>query len=263
MLSALSQQSGHAHQNYEPTTPSSHRGSSPMSSPTSSPTFRRTSQYKATTTPLLSSASRRKSSASAYAKKPNTSHWDGSFMRGNLFGTEPQAEPQNNAARERFKRQCFERAQRAREAKVRSGRKSAVYSSEGEDLDMDMDEEGEDGFINDEYYARIVLEAERKRDYQYRLSFEHDVGSSFDPAMEDPVEWEQDLKAGTSATVEPRPPSEFDEDEAAELAALAEDEAYWEALGNTDDLDNVDVATCEANAPSARRVEDDMDMDMS
>ena len=131
-----------------------------MSSPTSSPTYtasaRRSSQYKATITPLLSSSNRKKSFA--YVKKPvaSTSHWDGSFMRGNLFGTEPQTEPQNNLLRERFKQRCFERAQRAREAKVRSGRKSAHYSSEGEDFDMDMDDD-EDGFINDEVCSDTSL----------------------------------------------------------------------------------------------------------
>lgn len=123
-----------------------------------------------------------------------------------------------------------------------------------------------------QFYARIVREAERKRDYSYRVSFQQDVGSSFDPALEDPAEWEHDLRgtssfsavdvltltcllAGTSSD-SPRPPSEFDEDEADELAALAEDEAYWEALGNTDNLDDpaLDIP------PEAERMDEDMDM---
>lgn len=93
--------------------------------------------------------------------------------------------------------------------------------------------------------------------------------------MEDPVEWERDLKGVkpglpvksstlTSLLGEapaddgPRPPSEFDEDEADELAALAEDEAYWEALGNTDDLDDLD--TLASVLPGARPTDDEMDM---
>lgn len=232
-----------------------------MSSPTFKASARRTSQYKATVTPMLSSSSRKKSLA--YVKKPaaSTSQWDGSFMRGNLFGTEPQTEPpQNSLLRERFKQRCFERAQRAREAKVRSGRKSAHYSSEGEDFDVDMDDEGEDGFINDEFYARIVHEAERKKEHSYRVSFQQDVGSSFDPAMEDPAEWEQDLRASTPVDDGPRPPSEFDEDEADELAALAEDEAYWDALGNTDNLDDPSLDALEAKPSRMRQIDDDMDM---
>ncbi|KZV68368.1 hypothetical protein PENSPDRAFT_666479 [Peniophora sp. CONT] len=235
-----------------------------MSSPTSSSAFRaparRIGQYKATTTPLLSSSNRKKSLA--YSKKPvaSTFQWDGSFMHGTE--TEPPMElPQNNILRERTKQKHLERAQREREAKVRSGRKSAHYSSAGEDCEMDMDDEGEDDFINDEFYARIVLEAERKRDDSYRMSFQKDVGSSFDPALEDPVEWEQNLRAGTYADG-PRPPSEFDEDEADEYAALAEDEAYWEALGNTDTFDDPSPAAFGVNASGSQRADDDMDMDM-
>ena len=52
--------------------------------------------------------------------------------------------------RERFKQRCFERAQRAREAKIKSGRKHLHYFSDGEDLEMDDDEEEADEFLNDE-----------------------------------------------------------------------------------------------------------------
>ena len=93
--------------------------------------------------------------------------------------------------------------------------------------------------------------------------------------MEDPVEWEQDLKGRSYRVIPtspalssylaeapshdgPRPPSEFDEDEADELAALAEDEAYWDALGNTDNLD--DLSSFEDTSRALRK---DEDMDMS
>ena len=34
----------------------------------------------------------------------------------------------------------------------------------------------------------------RKTQYSYRLSYAQDVGSSFDPDMEDVAEWESDLR---------------------------------------------------------------------
>lgn len=42
----------------------------------------------------------------------------------------------------------------------------------------------------------------RKQQYSYRLSYAEDVGSSFDPDMEDVADWESDLK-GTCAGVYP------------------------------------------------------------
>jgi hypothetical protein len=130
-------------------------------------------------------------------------------MRGNLFGTEPEEDPaRRSLLRERFKQRCFERAQREREAKIRAGRKHAAYSSEGEDLDMD----DEEGFLDDDvrdacstrwsaclipetqFFARIMQSVERKQQHEYRLSYQQDVGSSFDPDMEDVGQWERDLQ---------------------------------------------------------------------
>lgn len=44
-----------------------------------------------------------------------------------------------------------------------------------------------------------------KRQHQYRLSYAAEVGSSFDPDMEDVAEWENELKGvnGTSNTTRP------------------------------------------------------------
>lgn len=35
---------------------------------------------------------------------------------------------------------------------------------------------------------------DKKQKHQYKLSYQHDVGSSFDPELEDVVEWEEALK---------------------------------------------------------------------
>ena len=111
-----------------------------------------------------------------------------------------------------------------------------------------------------QFYARTVQEAERKRQTQYQTSFQRNVGSSFDPTVEDPNEWEN----GGDVNEEPRPPSEFDEDEfdAAELAAVDEDEeaAYWAAVGETGSS-GVDALT--AGSSGVQRMDDDVDMDMS
>lgn len=55
------------------------------------------------------------------------------------------------------------------------------------------------------------------------------------------------LSAAASADEGPRPPSEYDEDEADNLASRAEDDAYWEALGSIDELDNLDSSIIDAS----------------
>ncbi|KAI0319452.1 hypothetical protein OF83DRAFT_1110396 [Amylostereum chailletii] len=195
-----------------PTTPKSHShhplSSSPLSavSPSPSPTTkaqaRRRSQYKSTAPLPSSSTAPRRSSVAYTSNRRRSSPADAtSFVRGNLFGpptTEKKTDeetPRNVLLRDRFRQRCFERAQRARESKIRKGRK---FSASSDDGDMDMDDEDDDGevdaFLDDEIYRRIIMSTQRKREHAYRVSYQHDVGSSFDPDMEDPVEWEQDLR---------------------------------------------------------------------
>jgi hypothetical protein len=165
-----------------PTSSSTHlhypHTSSPLSaspSPSSSAASRRQWQHKPTA-PLLSS---RRSSA-AYSKRVSNSspnnNWDGSFMRGNLFNTKADEDASHRSLlRERFKQRCFERAQRAREAKIKSGRKHAHYSSEGEDFDMDEDEdEGEDEFINDAV-SGTIQSASLAPNLETPASFSHEL----------------------------------------------------------------------------------------
>lgn len=164
LSSPISQPKAPSYAQYEPHTPSSLRSSSPISSPPSSPTHkttpRRVSQYKATTSSTAGSPSRRKSSAYVKKHAASTSQWDGNVIRGPLSGTESQTEPAlDSLLRERFKRRCLERAQRAREAKVRSGRRSVRYSSDCEDMDMDTDDD-EDGLMNDEVWDCRIFRRE-------------------------------------------------------------------------------------------------------
>lgn len=48
-------------------------------------------------------------------------------------------------------------------------------------------------------FFRIVSSAKHKERHGYRLSYAFDVGSSFDPDMEDPIAWEEEL-SGMSFT---------------------------------------------------------------
>ncbi|OBZ77773.1 hypothetical protein A0H81_02382 [Grifola frondosa] len=59
---------------------------------------------------------------------------------------------------------------------------------------MDDEDEDDDAIINDELFRRIIANTRRKEQHGYRLSYAYDVGSSFDPDMEDVNEWETDLK---------------------------------------------------------------------
>ena len=100
--------------------------------------------------------------------------------------------------------------------------------------------------------------------------------------MEDLVDWERDVRGKYAlllvssriftsliclitgpSTYNPRPPSEYDEDEDAELAALAEEEAYWEAFGDAGNLeDRVKISALEPGLPAVQSKDGDIDMDM-
>ena len=135
-----------------------------------------------------------------------------------------------------------------------------------------------------------MMSTQHKREHAYRVSYQHEVGSSFDPDMEDPVEWERDLQreflvfspllcvhyfsfsdfhnpvAAAETTPlpllrDPLPPSDFDDEEVSELAALAEDDAYWDAL-DADDLEFID--SVDSKRSQGRMCPDNGDaMDMS
>lgn len=44
-----------------------------------------------------------------------------------------------------------------------------------------------------QFYQRIMSSVQHQRQHSYRVSYQQDVGSSFDPDMEDVSEWEHEL----------------------------------------------------------------------
>jgi len=111
---------------------------------------------------------------------------------------------------------------------VEARRWTSDTSSDGFDVEMDATAENDDDLsdlrgFDDELFRRIMANERRKYEHAYRLSYEQDVGSSFDPNMVDVGEWEAELKVddvGSDAveTEDPPPPEEFDIDDD-ELAA--------------------------------------------
>ncbi|OCH84604.1 hypothetical protein OBBRIDRAFT_798928 [Obba rivulosa] len=72
---------------------------------------------------------------------------------------------------------------------------------------------------------RIIQSAQRKKTHQYRVEYQWEVGSSFDPDMEDVAEWEAHLAALEDEQI--LTPEDLEEEEflayAEELTAAAGD----------------------------------------
>ncbi|THH16606.1 hypothetical protein EW146_g4067 [Bondarzewia mesenterica] len=243
-------------------------------SPTSTAHARRRSQYKSTApAPPSSSPRQRRKISHAY----KTRAFD---VRTRLFGASGEIEeepPRNVLLRERFKARCLERAIKAREAKVKHGRAGCTSgpSSDGDfddgmDMDDDEDDDDDDDFmLNDELFRRIMASANRKRQHQYRVSYQLDVGSSFDPDMEDVGEWERQLGVFAHApsclvsSSLPHPTPDLDnEEEAAALAQYAEEcelledlEAHADEIFSLSDLDDVDL-----DEGALRKADQDVEM---
>ncbi|KAJ2928441.1 hypothetical protein H1R20_g8650, partial [Candolleomyces eurysporus] len=131
-------------------------------------------------------------------------------------------DPRRAFLRERFKKRYFARATKAREKAVKARRRrvegtedyfatedeesddggiGGIRKSKGkgkaisDDEDMDDEEEGEEEILNDELFSRIVANMNRKMQHAYRVSYAHEIGSSFDPDIEDVSRWEEELQA--------------------------------------------------------------------
>ncbi|KAI0719229.1 hypothetical protein C8Q72DRAFT_788826 [Fomitopsis betulina] len=209
------------HYGHQPATSSplaSSDGSSPLSSPGVPSYARRRSQYKSNEPQLFSSPST--------SRKRSQGQRRHVALGGDLFHPVPaessssvtaptEEAPRKAFLRERFKARCLERAQKDRERKIR-GRRGAISepSSEGDDEMID-DAEGEEEMINDELFHRLVASGKRKEQHAYRVSYQRDVGSSFDPVLveeADAAEWEhEDVQEPT--------PYDLEEEELAEYAA--------------------------------------------
>jgi len=146
--------------------------------------------------------------------------------------------PRNTFLRERFRARCIERAQKDREKKIRGKRHMQEPSSDGVDEDMDQDDEDEGALMDDELFRRIITSTNRKQQHSYRLSYSQDVGSSFDPNLEDINQWEADL--GASVDI----PDDLDEEElqtyAAEYELHLEDIDPDQLFGVSDSSDSED-----------------------
>ncbi|KAI0336868.1 hypothetical protein GY45DRAFT_1315557 [Cubamyces sp. BRFM 1775] len=180
---------------------SSPLASSPGSSPAAHASARRRTQYKSN--PTSSSASQRVRDSEAQRRRASTAR---SLPEGSSSGAIPTEEaPRKAFLRERLKARCIERAVKKRERAVARGSRhlSSEGSSDGVDEMMDEDDEDEEVMLNDELFQRIVESAKRKQRHAYRMSYTYDVGSSFDPDIEDIKSWEDDLQAFEATSVTP------------------------------------------------------------
>ncbi|KAI6145747.1 hypothetical protein EDD17DRAFT_129031 [Pisolithus thermaeus] len=191
------------HASYPPSTPTSSPlvGSSPppmqMSSPTTFAQDRRKGQYKSLVshrTPDSSSVSRRL------------------FSTANAAQLDCSSDPTKSFLRERFQARCREHAKKARQRAVSERRGSIGSSDAGFCFDDEMDcdeEETDEDVMQDELFRRIVQSANHHSRHTYRLSYSLEVGSSFDPDLEDVSAWESELRTeplpSTSTSITPIP----------------------------------------------------------
>lgn len=137
------------------------------------------------------------------------------------------------------------------------------------DSEMDCDEDEDDELVmQDELFRRIIANTAHKQNHSYRLSYSYDVGSSFDPDMEDVNRWESELQEmlpdSYSVTPEDLEQEEI-EAYAAEYASLQElsdlgvsvdDFSAWS------DIEDIPVSSSQMT-DKAERSSEDQDMDMS
>lgn len=143
-----------------------------------------------------------------------------------LFSTRPETEenPRTAFLKDRFKKRYFARATKAREKAVRERRKriegmenlldpdsedevakarrraKAKGKGRCSDDDMESDEEDEDDALNDPLLGRFMALINRKEQHAYRQSYAREVGSSFDPDMEDVTRWEEEFTAAPAVS---------------------------------------------------------------
>ncbi|KZT28166.1 hypothetical protein NEOLEDRAFT_1109676 [Neolentinus lepideus HHB14362 ss-1] len=154
--------------------------------------------------------------------------------------------PESSLLRERFKARCFERARKAKQNAVKRKRYENEPSSDGFDLDAEMDCDDEE--VPDELWRRIMVSAERKARHTYRFEYQWEVGSSIDPDMEDVSRLEQELRGQPQEEIAP---PDLEEEE---LAAYAEEAALWEDLGELPD-DLFDLSDFEEPSPAPASTE--------
>ncbi|PPQ69843.1 hypothetical protein CVT24_003182 [Panaeolus cyanescens] len=169
---------------------------SPKSSPLLDAQARRKSQYKS-----LGRTVQTPTTGSRIASLPPASVSSKAY-RTRLFTTGNAAtgtlDSQKAFIRDRFRARCIERAVNAREKAIKGKRSSASHADDSMDLG---DEEEDDAFLmQDELFRRILKQTDRSRQHAYSVSYYDEVGSSFDPDLEDVGEWESELAKPPTST---------------------------------------------------------------
>ncbi|KAF8970069.1 hypothetical protein BDZ97DRAFT_1652738 [Flammula alnicola] len=208
-------------------------GSPKMSSPVAAAQARRKSQYKARV-PSTPTSTRNPARRLFSAGDSGMTYSVGSV----------EGDPQKVFLRNRFKARCFERAVKARDKAIRGKRSASMIEPSSDDYQMDdEEEEGDEDIMQDELFRRIMANTNRKQSYSFKVSYAQEVGSSFDPDIEDVNSWEQELAASNFAdyhgasmpiasTSASAPPSELhwlEEEEPEELTPVDLDDEELEA----------------------------------
>ncbi|KAF4616311.1 hypothetical protein D9613_008374 [Agrocybe pediades] len=211
-------------------------------------------------------------------------------------GAGGSADTQKTLLRDKLKARCLERAVKAREKAVkgRRGTTGSEANLNSDDVEME-DEEGEEGDEDIMQDEAGVANANRKQTHSYRVSYALEVGSSFDPDLEDVDRWEQELSGGyttTTATTNTNnssdgttttaetlvTPDDLDDEELEEYAEeyarlkaledfadLGEDELFNWSEDEEEDFGSSGtvVAAGAGSGTNTREKEEDVSMDMS
>ncbi|KAG8919834.1 hypothetical protein FRC01_001074 [Tulasnella sp. 417] len=106
--------------------------------------------------------------------------------------------PVNGFLRDKIIAKCAARVTKDREkAKEKERQKYASSSSEAGSSDVEMSSDGEDeddtkDEVDDALYMRLMADQNRRERHNQMYLFERQVGSSFDPDIEDLAEWEEE-----------------------------------------------------------------------
>ncbi|KAH7882495.1 hypothetical protein F5I97DRAFT_1931698 [Phlebopus sp. FC_14] len=225
---------------------------SPMmfSSPTTAAQARRRSHYK--------------SAAPRFSHRTPDSPAKRFFSRTKDLNSE---DPQKSFLRERLQARCRESAQRQRERAVFLSRSSG-FSDEFMDCEED---ESDDVVMQDELFRKIIQSANHKKRHAFRLSYSLEVGSSFDPDLEDATTWEIELRRDDHATIcgVDEPPDELEEEEllayaeqCAILADLAELNVSGDDFSTWSDVEDTPSASSQGSSKEENTCMDH-DMDVS
>ncbi|KIO31926.1 hypothetical protein M407DRAFT_122155 [Tulasnella calospora MUT 4182] len=144
--------------------------------------------------------------------------------------------PVNGFLRDKIMAKCAERVAKDREkAKKREKRKYASSSSEAGSSDVEMSSDGEDeddakDEVDDSLYLRLMADQNRRDRHNQMYLFERQVGSSFDPDIEDLAEWEEDERPQEA----PEDLEDYFDDDEDQLLSAYEDYLDRETAPNTE-----------------------------